>query len=282
MKKFLTTAIILLAASCALQLNAQITTPAASPAAKITQTVGLTDITLEYSRPSVKGRKVFAADGLVPYGKIWRTAANSATKITFSEDVTVEGADLSKGSYAILTVPGATSWDVMFYSYDQRSFNSYVDKTPDAKVTVSSATLPFALESFSITLEDLTANGATLVIMWDNVMVPVQVGVHTDKAVTASIDRAMAGPSANDYYAAGIYYYQSGKDKQKALEWVQKATSQGEPKFWQKKWEAEILASLGKTKDAIKTAKMSMELAEKAGNMDYVKMNKDNIAKWNM
>jgi len=282
MKKLFATAIITLAACFALQLNAQIKTPAASPGAEFKQSVGLTDITVKYSRPGVKGRTIFAEDGLVPYGKIWRTGANQATKITFSDDVTVEGTELAKGSYAILTVPGATSWDVMFYAFDKSGFGGYVEKTPDAKVTVTPQSLPFSVHNFFITIANLEDDGAVLEFIWDNVLVPVKVGVGTDATVMASIEKAMAGPSANDYYAAGIYLYNSGRDKMKALEYVQKATSQGEPRFWQKKWEAEILASLGKTKEAIETAKLSKELAMKAGNDDYVKMNNDNIAKWEM
>ena len=142
--------------------------------------------------------------------------------------------------------------------------------------------MPISVENFFITVANLESDGADLEIIWDNVLVPIKLGLHTDKAVMANIERIMAGPSANDYYAAGIYMYNSGKDKNKALEYVQKATSQGEPKFWQKKWEAEILASLGRTKEAIEVAQHSLELAEKAGNDDYIKMNKDNIAKWNM
>ena len=282
MKKLFTTAMITLAACFALQLNAQIKTPAASTAATFTQTVGLTEISMKYSRPGVKGRTIFADDGLVPYGKVWRTAANAATKITFSDDVTIEGKELAEGSYAILTIPNATSWDVSFYEYDKTNFTSYLEAEPAATVTVTPQTLPFSVENFFFAIADIKDDGAKLEIIWDNVLVPMNIGVGTDETVMAAIDNVMSGPSANDYYAAGMYYYRSGKDKMKALEWVQKATSQGEPKFWQKKWEAEILASIGKTKEAIKAAKLSRELAEKAGNSDYVKMNDDNIAKWNM
>ncbi len=282
MKNLFTIAVLSMTVLFANNLNGQISTPAPSPKATMTQMVGLTEVSLEYSRPGVRERDVFSADGLVPFGKVWRTGANQATKITFSEDVTVEGQALEAGAYAITTVPDATSWDVLFHKHESSNAGSYTDKTPAAKVTVSPQTLPFSVENFFITLANLEADGAVLELMWDNVLVPVKVGVHTDKAVMANIDRVLAGPSANDYYAAGIYLYNSGRDKDKALKYVQKATSQGEPKFWQKKWEAEILASLGRNAEAIKVAKHSLELAEKAGNADYVKMNKDNIAKWNM
>jgi hypothetical protein len=282
MKNLFTVAVLVFTAFFALDLNGQIRTPAPSPSAKMTQMVGLTEVTIEYSRPGVKGRDVFSADGLVPFGKLWRTGANQATKISFSEDVTVEGQALEAGAYAILTVPDATSWEVQFHKHESTNFGSYRDKTPAASVNVTPQTLPISVENFFITVANLESDGADLEIIWDNVLVPIKLGLHTDKAVMANIERIMAGPSANDYYAAGIYMYNSGKDKNKALEYVQKGTSQGEPKFWQKKWEAEILASLGRTKEAIEVAQHSLELAEKAGNDDYIKMNKDNIAKWNM
>lgn len=279
MRKLFSTSILIFATLFVSNLQAQVQTPAASPFSKVMQTVGLTDVTIEYSRPSKNGRAIFG--DLVPYGKIWRTGANGATKMTFSEDVTIQGEALSAGSYAVLSKPGATSWDVMFYSYDQRGFGSYVEKTPDLTVTVEPIALPMvAAESFMISLDNLKSDGASIDMLWDKTWVSLALGVHTDKAVMANIEKVMAGPSAGDYYAAGVYMYQSGKDVNKALEYVQKATSQGEPRFWQKRWEAEILMAAGKKKDAMKVAKESIALAEAAGNSDYVKINNDNIAKW--
>ena len=283
MIKSLTTVLSVMVLCFCFQSNAQITTPAPSPAAKVKQTVGLTEVVIQYSRPGVKGRTIFAEDGLVPYGKIWRTGANAATKITFSDDVTIEGHDLKKGSYALLTIPSATTWDVMFYMHDSGNFGSYVEKEPDLKVTVTPNDLsPISVQSFSMGIGDLTDNGGTISMFWDNVHVPVKLGVNTDEAVMASIKKTLGGPSGGDYYTAGIYLYNSGKDKEKALKYVQKATHNGEARFWQLRWEAEILASMGKTAEAIKVAKQSIELAEKAGNSDHVKINTDNIAKWNM
>lgn len=282
MKNLFTISALIMATFFVSDLNSQIRTPAPSPSASMTQTVGLTEFTVEYSRPGVKGRTVFAKDGLVPFGKVWRTGANAATKITFDQDITVEGKDLKAGSYAIFTKPSATTWEVMFFEHTTANAGGYAEATPAATVTVTPQALPFSVENFFITFANLTDNGAVLELIWDKTLVPVKIGVHTDKAVMANIDRVMAGPSANDYYAAGLYLFNSGKDANKALEYVQKATKQGEPRFWQVRWEAEILAALGRKKEAIKAANLSKELAEKAGNADYVKINKDNIAKWNM
>lgn len=282
MKKSFTTVILSLVVFLAFDLNAQIRTPAPSPSAKVEQMVGLTNVTVEYSRPGVKGRTIFAENGLVPFGKVWRTGANSATKITFGDDVTIEGKDLAKGSYAILTKPGASSWDVHFYTYESGNFGTYLEKEPNLVVTVKPETFPVAVENFLVTIGNLKEDGADIWFLWDKTSVPIKLGVHTDKMVMASIDKVMNGPSDGDYYAAGLYYYNSGRDKTKALEYVQKATHVDEPRFWQLRWEAEILHALGKTKEAIAVAKKSMELAETAGNNDYVKINKDNIAKWGM
>ncbi len=263
-------------------MHAQISTPAASPSSTLKQTVGLTEVTVEYSRPSKKGRTIFAADGLVPYGKIWRTGANSVTKITFSKDVKVEGADLKSGSYAILTKPGATSWAVHFYAYESSNWGSYVEKEPAAAVMVTPVIWDGSLESFTINIDGLKNDGATLQFGWDNVVVPVNLAVHTDKEVMASIENAMAGPSKNDYYAAATYYHDEGKDLKMALKWIEKATAGDSPMFWQVRRKALILADLGMKAKAIAAAKQSLELAKAAGNEDYVRMNENSIKEWSM
>lgn len=263
-------------------MNAQVKTPSASPFTKIEQAVGMTDITLEYSRPSVKGRTIFAADGLVPYGKVWRTGANAAVKITFSKDVKVQGAELAAGSYAILTTPGKDSWSVHFFPYESGSWSSYKEATPTAVVTAKPIMMPkgMMVESFMMMFNNLKDGSADLEILWADVNVVLNIELGTDKEVMANIDKVMAGPSTGDYYNAASYYHSAGKDLDKALMWVQKATNVAEPKFWQVRKESLILADMGKHKEAIEAAKKSLMLAEKAGNDDYIKMNKDAIAKW--
>lgn len=263
-------------------LTAQISTPAPSPASKLMQTVGLTDITIEYSRPAVKERKIFAADGLVPYGEIWRTGANSATKISFSDDVTVGEQDLKAGAYAILSKPNANAWQLMFFPYEGGNWGSYVEKEPAATVEAKTMKTGTKVENFTITIDQITTDGAHLIFAWDNTAAAVPLGVKVDEQVMANIKSVLAGPSTNDYFAAASYYHQTGKDLNKALEWVQKATNTDNPAFWQVRLEALILADLNRKKDAIEAAKKSMELAEKAGNADYVRMNKKSIEEWSM
>jgi len=260
--------------------QAQIKTPSASPSAKVTQTVGLTDVMIEYSRPSMKKRTIFAADGLVPFGKVWRTGANSATKITFSDDVMVNGTALKKGAYAILSVPSANSWEVQFYPHESGRWSSYVDKTPVATVTAETSKLPFAVETFLIITDKLTNNSADLEFIWENTIATLKVETAVDEVVMAAIDKVLAGPTVGDYYTAGSYYFDSGKDLEKALTWVQKATQTDSPRFWQVRKESQILAALGRHGDAIAAAKKSLELATAAGNADYIKLNNDSIAKW--
>ena len=263
-------------------MQAQIVTPAASPSAKVTQVVGLTEVSLDYSRPSVKGRTIFSADGLVPYGKVWRTGANSATKISFSDDVTINGSALPAGSYAILTVPSATSWDVSFYAHESTNWSSYVEKEAVATVTVPSQNLPFTLESFTINIDGMSNTGANIFIGWASTGVALQLGVDVDTKVMAGIESTMAGPSANDYYNAASYYHDSGKDLKQALKWINKATAGDSPRFWQVRKKALILADLGMKKEAIAAAKQSLSLAQAAGNEDYVRMNEKSIQEWSM
>lgn len=263
-------------------IHAQIVTPAPSPSATLTQMVGLTEVTVEYSRPAMKGRTIFSADGLVPFGNVWRTGANSATKITFSDDVTIEDNKLAAGSYAILTKPGASSWAVHFYNHQSTNFGSYLEEDPNLVVNVTPAKMDATLESFTINIDGMNNSGATLQLAWENTVVPIAIGVDVDTKVMASIDRVMAGPSANDYNNAATYYHEAGKDLKQALEWSNMATSGDSPRYWMVRRKALILADLGMKKEAIQAAKQSLELAKTAGNNDYVKMNEKSIKEWMM
>jgi hypothetical protein len=259
----------------------QIETPQPSPFSKLEQKVGLTDVTLEYSRPSMRGRTIFG--DLVPYAKLWRTGANKNTMITFNDDVTVDGQTLKAGSYAIFTVPNAESWEVMFYSDTENwgTPQNWDDSKVTAKVTAQVYNLPMSIESFSMNINNISSSGAELGIMWENTYVGVEFKVPTDAKVTSAITKVMSGPSANDYYAAAVYYSSEGKDISKAEEWMEKAMSMVEkPAFWQLRQQSLIYAKAGKKKAAIEAAKKSLAGAEAAGNADYVKMNKDSLKEW--
>jgi hypothetical protein len=204
MKRF---KLLVLAAFATVALQAQITTPAPSPASKLMQTVGLTDVTVDYSRPSMRGRTIFG--DLVPYGKLWRTGANAYTLVSFSNDVKIGGSDVKAGTYSMFTKPGAESWEVFFYTDTQGGGtpSDWDDSKVVATLNAPVVTMPMemAVETFTITIDDLTSSGAKIGLLWENVYVAVPFEVPTDSAVEEDIKKALAGPSAADYYAAATY-----------------------------------------------------------------------------
>ena len=260
----------------------KITTPQPSPKATVEQRVGLTDVSVEYSRPGVKGRAIFG--DLVPFGKTWRTGANSNTKVTFSSDVSIDGQTLNAGSYGLYTVPNENSWEVMFYS---ESDNSGVPRDWDdtkvvAKTSVEVYSMPMNVETFTITFDDVSGTSATLGILWEKTYVGIKFEVPTDKLVSDTIAAVMAAsPEVGDYYNAAIYYRQQDLDIKKANEWMEKAMSLTEkPAFWQLRQQSLIYAKMGETEKAIAVAEKSLELSKVAGNEAYVKMNTQSLAEW--
>ena len=262
-------------------VNAQIETPQPSPAAKIEQVVGLTDVSIDYSRPSMRGRTIFG--DLVPYGKVWRTGANARTKVTFSNNVTIGDKDLKAGTYAIFAIPQAKTWDVVFYTdYNGGGAPAELDESKvAARVITPVYPIEVDIQSFTISIDDITSSSAVIGIMWEKTYVGVEFKVPTDKAVTAAIEKVMAGPSANDYYAAAVYNYEEGKDIKQAKEWIDKAMSMSkEPRFWQLRKQSLIYAKAGDKKGAIAIAKQSLAAANEAKNADYIKMNEDSLKEW--
>lgn len=279
MKKLLLIALVI---TLSLNVTAQVKTPQPSPFSKVEQKVGLTDVTLEYSRPGVKGRTIFG--DLVPFGKLWRTGANANTKMTFSTDITIGEQTLKAGTYAIFVTPNQDSWEIMFYS-DASNWGT-PEKLDDSKIaaktTAQTHEIPFSVESFTIDINNLSNKGATLEFIWEKTFVALPFSVPTDEAVSASIDKVMAGPGAGDYFSAAVYYLQEGKDINKAKTWIDKAVymTKDKPRFWYLRQQSLIYAKAGDKKGAIEAAKKSLAGAEEAGNADYVKMNKESIAEW--
>ncbi|MGX1930450.1 DUF2911 domain-containing protein [Flagellimonas sp. 2504JD4-2] len=273
-------ALFAFAALLAVTVDAQLQTPQPSPDAKLKQTVGLTEVKVEYSRPSMRGRTIFG--NLVPYDKLWRTGANKNSTITFSDDVTIDGQEVKAGSYAIFTKPGQSSWEVIFYA-DTNNWGTpreWDDSKVAAKTTAQVYNMPMSVETFTMTIDDLHNNGATLGMLWDKAYVGVKFEVPTLAKAEKSIEAVMAGPSAGDYYASASYYYEEGKDLNKAKEWIAKAVEMRPDAFWVMRRQSLILAKLGDKKGAIEAAKQSLKVAEEAGNADYVKLNKDSLKEW--
>ncbi|GAB3721727.1 MAG: DUF2911 domain-containing protein [Flavobacterium sp.] len=265
-------------------VEAQVKTPQPSPKSVLNQVVGLTDVTVEYSRPSAKGRVVFG--DLVPFGKLWRTGANANSTVSFSEDVVINGTTVKKGKYAIFTLPKADMWEIILYTTTD---NWGLPENYDVnKVAVSLNVDPVVLnnnvETFTIGINNLTNDSATLDISWEKTMVSMKFEVPTQKAAMASIAKVLAGPTAGDYFSSAQYYYQSNGDLNKALEYVNKAVSMVKPgeeaPYWHLRLKSLIQGKLGDKKGAIETAKLSLAGAEKDGNGDYVKMNNDSIKEW--
>jgi hypothetical protein len=265
-------------------IEAQVKTPQPSPKSVIQQTVGLTEVEIEYSRPSTKGRTVFG--DLVSFGKLWRTGANANTTVSFSDDVVIKGTTLKKGKYALFTTPKADMWEVVFYSATD---NWGTPENWDAnKVVVLTNVDPIALgnsvETLTIAVNKLTNDSATLDIAWEKTMVSVKFEVPTQKSAMASIEKALAGPTAGDYFSSAQYYFQSNGDLNKALEYVNKAISMVKPgndvPFWHLRLKSLIQAKLGDKAGAIATANLSLAGAQKEKNDDYVKMNNDSIKEW--
>ncbi len=281
MKKAFFTCLVL-GLSISMALQAQIQTPAASPSNTYEQMVGLTKVTIEYSRPAIRDREIFG--GLVPYDEVWRLGANAATKFTFSEDVVLGGKDVEAGSYAVFAKPGKESWSIMLYPHVTANAGAYAesDVEPITVMAEVGSMSDARIDNFMIMIDEIKSEGAVILFGWDKTIAALPMKVHTDKAVEANIEKVMAGPSANDYFAAASYYHAEGKDGKKALKWVNKAIEMGYDRFWVQRTKALIQAGLGDKAGAIESAKKSIEMATKAGNKDYVRMNEASIKEWMM
>lgn len=255
-------------------VQAQIYMPQPSPAATITQQVGLGEVKIAYSRPSMKGRKIFG--GLVVNGELWRTGANGATTFTFSEEVTIEGKKVPAGTYSLLSIPNQSEWTVILNKNAKVSPNDYKQAEDVARFTVKPSKTADTYETFTIDISDLTNNTALINIKWENTKVSMKLQTEVDSKVMAQIKERME-PSNAVYYQAAVYYMEAGKDLNQAMEWMNKATAK-DPQFWQLHQKAKLQAKMKDTKGAIETAKKSIELAKTANNNDYVRLNEGLIA----
>ncbi len=277
MKKLVFIAIAFIAS---LSMQAQIQAPQPSPFATLTQRVGLTDVSVEYSRPSMRGRTIFG--NLVPFDKIWRTGANARTKITFNTDVTIGDGTLKAGTYAIFTKPSASAWDVYFYTESDGGGTpqEWDESKVAAQIRVNTMPVEMPIETFTITFDDMHSGGATLGMLWENTYVGVPFTVPSKEMTIKSIEATMGGPSANDYFSAATFYYDEGMDLNKAKTWIDKAVSMNENAFWMMRAQSLIYAKMGNKKGAIEAAKRSLAVAKAANNADYVKMNEDSLKEW--
>ncbi len=266
MKKVLIIALI----ACSLGSFAQgLKVPAPSPLQTIKQEFALSSIEVAYSRPAAKGRKIFG--DLVPFGKMWRTGANTQTIITFGEDVKVGGAAVKAGKYALITIPNKDAWEVILCK-PETSANSYKADAEVARFSAKTTAMPMVIENFMIAFGAQTANSVNMSIIWENTEVEFPIVADVETKIMSDIDNAM-NKDNRPYFAAASYYFDNGKDLGKSLEWVNKAIEASPKAFWMMHLKAKVLAKQGDKANAVATAKKSIELAKEAKNDDYVALN---------
>jgi hypothetical protein len=272
-KLFLSAGITLLS----LGMNAQsLKTPQPSSTQTIKQDLGIGSVELSYSRPGMKGRKIFG--DLVPFGKVWRTGANSATTLQFSDSVTIGGTRIAPGKYGLLTIPDKDQWTVIISQQtDVTSPAAYQQDKDLARLTVKPVNNAPAVETFTMQFANVKANSADLQIMWDNTTVNVPITTDVESKVMAQIDNLM-NKDNKPYFQAAMYYMETGKDLNQAISWLDKAIEQNPSAFWVYHQKANALAKLGKKDEAKTTALKSMNLAKEAKNDDYVELNKKLIS----
>ena len=245
--------------------------PQASTTQTVSQAFGLGKIDLTYARPSMKGRKIFGA--LEPFDKVWRTGANSATVIKFSEAVKIEGKDLAAGEYALFTIPGKTEWTIIF-NKGTKEWGSYTysEANDVLRVKVKPITLKDNVETFTIQFANISDTAADLQLSWENTLVNVKLTTSVDERVMANIAEAMKGEK-KPYFQAAQYYYTNGKDLKTALEWMNEAEKQMVDAPWVKLWKARVQLKMGDKVGAAKTAKEGLDIATRIKNEEYVRLN---------
>jgi len=252
----------------------QIQMPQASPAALISQKVGLSDVSVEYSRPSMRGRKIFGE--LVPYGEVWRTGANAATILTFSTDVKIEGNDVPAGSYALYSIPGKTEW-TMILSSNTKLWGAvgYSNADDVLRFKVKPGKTGQKYETMEINFVDITDTGSTIALKWESTRVKFRIETEVDSIVMSQIKELVIDQQPQNpglYYQAANYYFTNNKDMEQAYEWIVKSV-EDDPKYWTMHLKAKIELALGKKKEAINSATKSIEMAREAKNPDYVSLN---------
>lgn len=266
--------IFICAASCSLQAQG-LKTPAPSPTQTIKQDFGLSSVELVYSRPGIKGRKVFG--DLVPYGKVWRTGANSATRLKFNDDVTIGGQPLKAGEYALYTVPMENEWEIIINKGSANWGTDYKQEDDLFRVKVKPAKMDAAVESFTMQFANVKPASMELNIMWDKTAVAIPIATDIDSKVMGQINNLM-NKDNRPYFNAAMYYLESGKDLNQAVTWFDKAIEQNPTAYWVYHQKANALAKLGKKEEAKQTATKSMTLAKDQKNEDYVKLNEKLLA----
>lgn len=257
--------------------NAQFKMPAPSPGQTIKQDFALGTIELTYSRPSIKGRKIFG--DLVPYNKVWRTGANSATKIKFSDAVEINGKRLDTGTYALYTVPGETSWEVILNKgIGNWGSNGYKESDDVVRFRVSVMDVKPAVETFTMQFADVKPESCALHIMWARTAVSIPIVAPIKDRMRTNLEKAMTGEK-KPYFNAAQFYYEFDKNNAKALESINGAVADNPKAYWMWLYKARIEKDMGNKAAAMASSQKSLELARTEKNDDYIKMNEDLLKK---
>ena len=258
--KYIALTVALLAGMATTSLAQGLKLPALSPTAKITQQFSVSEMEIEYSRPSARGRKVFG--DLVPFGEVWRTGANSSTKLTIGEDVVIGGKEVKAGKYSFYTIPGATEWTVILNT-DLGNWGAmgYSTDKDVARFTVKPSSVNNKTETFTIEIADITFNTCNIVMKWENTKVVVPVTANNAERIAKDIVKNVETP-AIPYYQAASYYYETNQNLDKALEYVTKALETRKDAYWMYHLQAKIAAKLGKKDIAIAAANKAMEVSK--------------------
>lgn len=263
-------------------VQSQLIHPKASPFSKIHQDIGLTTILIEYSRPAARGRQIF--DGLVPYGRIWRVGANESTKFTVSSEVEVLGNTLLPGTYALYAFPEEFSWEVVFHKNTSHwgDGRTAYDPSEDAfRVKIKPEEHTEWQENFLISFDSITHNGAVMQWKWGNTSVSIPIEVNTQKEMMQAIEKSLDGnPSAQTYYEAARYLQEEGMESARALQYLEMAIAIGGDTYYFYRVKSLVEAAMKNYQGAIKSAQRSLVMAQAEGKDEFVRMNRENIARW--
>lgn len=279
MKKIYLQLMLLLAVCCSLQIQAQgLKLPQPSSSQTITQGFGLGSITLTYSRPNVKGRKIFGVGTLQPYGEVWRTGANQATVIKFTDDVTIDGNKVPAGEYGLFSIPGKDEWTIIL-NKTAKQWGAYEYKQADdfLRFTVKPSALKELVETFTMQFTNVKPTTGDLTFMWEHTAITMHLTTDVDARVMASIDEAMKGEK-KPYYAAAQYYYENNKDLNTALGWMNEVMKTDAKGYYYNVWKARIQLKMGDKAGAIATATAGAALAKEGKSDEYVRLNEAVIA----
>jgi hypothetical protein len=245
--------------------------PQLSSGQTIIQDFGLGKITVVYSRPNTKGRKIFGA--LEPYDKVWRTGANSATVIKFTDDVKIEGHDVPAGEYGLFTIPNKTEWTVIL-NKTSKQWGAYTYKESDdiLRFKIKPMAMKENMETFTMQFANVLPTSAQLHMMWEKTALAINITTSIDDKVMASIDAAMK-TDKKPYFAAAQYYYENGKDLNTALSWMNEAEKSDPKAPWFKLWKGRVQLKMGDAAGAQATAQAGIDIAKEIKNDEYVRLN---------